>query len=66
MSHFSKVNIAGDTNIKAFTICVWLKTSDQNYIGLLRYSDDGINDRISLSIQPSDGRLVFTLFGQDR
>lgn len=66
MGQYSKVNAAGQKPIEAFTICVWLKTSDQHQIGLLRYFDNGFNDRIALSIQPGDGRLLFTILDEDR
>ena len=67
-SQFSKVTTTGDKAVKAFTICAWLKTSDLNYMGILRYSGDGFSDRISLSIKPdqSNRLLVFTLFDEDR
>ena len=63
---YSSVNTDGDTTITAFTICVWLKTSDVSQIGLLRYSDQsGSNVLIALSLS-STGRLFFSLLDEYR
>ena len=66
MSQFSKVAIAGEEAIEAFSICVWVKTNDQDLIGILRYSDDALNDRISLEIQSGGEQLIFTLLDEHR
>ena len=63
---YSSVNINGDADVEAFTICLWLKTSDNSELGLLRYSDQSeSNVRIALSLSP-EGKLFFSLFGEHR
>ena len=63
---YSSVNTDGDGTVTAFTICVWLKTSDVSELGLLRYSDQlGSNVLIALSLS-STGRLFFSLLGEHR
>lgn len=63
---YSSVNINGDTDIEAFTICLWLKTSDTSSLGLLRYTDlSASNVLIALSLNPN-GNLFFSLLSEDR
>lgn len=60
------MTVAGEEHVEAFTICVWVKTYDVGPFGLLRYSDENLNDRISLSVDYGSENLVLTLLDEQR
>ena len=60
------MTVAGKEDIEAFTICMWVKTYDEGPFGLLRYSDENLNDRISLSVDNGSENLILTLLDEQR
>ena len=61
------MTVAGEQDIEAFTICVWVKTNDVGGpFGLLRYADESLNNLISLSVDYGNENLVLTLLDEQR
>lgn len=60
------MTVTGEEDIEAFTICVWVKIYDVGPFGLLRYTDENLNNRISLSIDYGSENLVLTLLDEQR
>jgi len=65
-SNQPSVKTDGDTDLDAFTICLWLSTSVTSTLGIVRYSDQSTSDvLIGLSLS-DNGHLYFSLGGEDR
>ena len=65
-SNQPSVKIEGDTDLEAFTLCLWLSTPVASNLGIVRYSDQSTSDvLIGLSLS-DNGHLYFSLGGEDR
>ena len=60
------MTVAGEEHVEAFTICVWVKTYDVGPFGLLHYSDENLDNLISLSVDYGSENLILTLLDEQR